>query len=367
VKNYHAEWSLINILKHGIGVHHARIPRAIANFILYLFNKKHIRYLICTSTLIEGVNTVAKNVILYDNKINTKKIDYFTFNNIVGRSGRMFEHFIGNVYLLQPPPEKELPMVDLPIYSQNENVARSLLINIDEKDLKENSRLKMKAIYENEIISLSTLRKNKGVDPELQIEFAKELSANYLEWHQFLCWSRKPSYDQLEFICNIIWKFFNGSNLGSGSVISPRQLAYMINKLKGTFKDSLNAYLNPNSNIDNAISKVLDFRKLWAGFHFPRLLITINNIQEELYIKHGMSCGSYLFYAKEIENYCLPVNMIALEEYGLPVEISMTLKNFVNFNGTFEEMIGGIKKIDANRLGNDPIEKFIFTLFQKYI
>jgi hypothetical protein len=366
-KNYHTEWILIDILKHGIGVHHARIPRAVANFILYLFNKKHIKYLVCTSTLIEGVNTVAKNVVLYDNRINTRKIDYFTFNNIVGRSGRMFEHFIGNVYLLQPPPEKELPIVDLPIYSQDENTAKSLLLNVDESDLKESSRLKMKAIYENGIISLTTLRKNMGVDPELQIEFAKDLNTNYLSWHPFLYWSRKPSYDQLKFICNKIWNSFNGSNLGSGSVISSEQLTYMIFNLKGKFKESLDAYLRPTYNIDKAISKVLDFRKLWAGFHFPRLLITINNIQEEIYTKRGMPCGSYAFYAKEIENYCLPANMIALEEYGLPAEISMTLRSLVNFDGTFEEVISRMKKIDANRLRNDRIERFIFKLFQKYI
>lgn len=59
--------------------------------------------------------------------------------------------------------------------------------------------------------------------------------------------------------------------------------------------------------------------------------------------------------------------MIALEEYGLPVEISMTLRNLVNFDGTFEKLINDMKILDADGLKNDRIEKFIFKLFQKYI
>jgi hypothetical protein len=97
------------------------------------------------------------------------------------------------------------------------------------------------------------------------------------------------------------------------------------------------------------------------------LLIAINNIQEEVYARRGIPCGSYIFYAKEIENYCLSANMIAVEEYGLPVEISMTLRNLVNFDGTFEKLINDMKILDADGLKNDRIEKFIFKLFQKYI
>lgn len=96
--NYHPQWILPDCLEYGVGIHHGKIPRAIAQKCIKLFNEGKIRYLICTSTLIEGVNTKAKNVIVYDNKIAKNKFDYFTFNNICGRSGRMFSHFIGHIY-----------------------------------------------------------------------------------------------------------------------------------------------------------------------------------------------------------------------------------------------------------------------------
>lgn len=102
-ENYHPEWILAKAIEHGIGIHHGKNPRALSQQCVKLFNKGLLRCLICTSTLIEGVNTKAKNVVIYDNKISTSKIDFFTFNNICGRSGRMFSHYIGHVYLGTAP------------------------------------------------------------------------------------------------------------------------------------------------------------------------------------------------------------------------------------------------------------------------
>ena len=74
------------------------------------FERGEINFLVCTSTLIEGVNTKAKNVIVYDQSIGRTRrpIDLFTFNNIRGRSGRMFSHVTGRVYLFKRAPEPPL-------------------------------------------------------------------------------------------------------------------------------------------------------------------------------------------------------------------------------------------------------------------
>ncbi len=98
-EHFHPQWLVGRALAHGVGVHHGRLPRALAQFIVRSFNEDKLRFLVCTSTLIEGVNTKAKNVVIFDNMIAKEKFDYFTFNNIRGRSGRMFEHFIGRVFL----------------------------------------------------------------------------------------------------------------------------------------------------------------------------------------------------------------------------------------------------------------------------
>lgn len=55
-----------------------------------------IKYLFCTSTIIEGVNTSAKNIIYYDStKGRRTPIDFFDYSNIKGRAGRLMVHYIG--------------------------------------------------------------------------------------------------------------------------------------------------------------------------------------------------------------------------------------------------------------------------------
>ena len=79
-REYHEDWLLTRGLEAGIGLHHGRIPRSIAEFMVRAFNDGLLSFLVCTSTLIEGVNTKAKNVVIFDNKVARRKFDYFTFN-----------------------------------------------------------------------------------------------------------------------------------------------------------------------------------------------------------------------------------------------------------------------------------------------
>lgn len=60
VNNYGQDWTCSKALTNGIGIHHGALPRAIQQKSIDLFNSKQIKYLLCTSTMIEGVNTAAK-------------------------------------------------------------------------------------------------------------------------------------------------------------------------------------------------------------------------------------------------------------------------------------------------------------------
>jgi hypothetical protein len=86
-ENFGRNWELSRIVGSGIAVHHGRIPRSMASRFVRLFNTGELPILICTSTLIEGVNTAAKSVLIYDKQIDRKDYDFFTFSNIRGRAG----------------------------------------------------------------------------------------------------------------------------------------------------------------------------------------------------------------------------------------------------------------------------------------
>ena len=83
-ETYHPAWIVGKAVRQGIGIHHGRLPRALVHHMVRLFNHARIPFLIVTVTLIEGVNTAAKNVVILDNKIAARKYDYFTFSNIRG-------------------------------------------------------------------------------------------------------------------------------------------------------------------------------------------------------------------------------------------------------------------------------------------
>ena len=186
--NYHSQWILPDCLEYGIGIHHGKIPRAIAQKCIKLFNEGKIRFLICTSTLIEGVNTKAKSVIVYDNKIARTKFDYFTFNNICGRSGRMGSYFIGHIYLFHEPPAPELPLVDFPIFTQTDDAPEKLLINVDVADLNESSKRKLKKYFEQDVLSQETLKKNSYIDLDRQLDLANFIQGKLKEIHDLMKW-----------------------------------------------------------------------------------------------------------------------------------------------------------------------------------
>lgn len=105
-ENYTDKNDLSVSARHGILHHHGGIHRAVAQIVVRLYEQcPEASVLLATSSLIEGVNTSAENVILWNNKRGSAKFDSFTYRNIAGRSGRMFRHFVGNVYTLEPPPD----------------------------------------------------------------------------------------------------------------------------------------------------------------------------------------------------------------------------------------------------------------------
>jgi len=57
--------------------------------------------LVSTTTITEGVNTSAKNLIITNNKKGTKSLKKFDAKNIAGRAGRFLKYYSGRVIVLQ--------------------------------------------------------------------------------------------------------------------------------------------------------------------------------------------------------------------------------------------------------------------------
>jgi hypothetical protein len=346
--NYHPKWLAARALRNGIGIHHGRMPRALAHHIVRLFNEGRLPWLIVTSTLIEGVNTVAKNVVIVDNKIGTRKFDFFTYSNIRGRSGRMFRHFVGKVIVYGEPPEKRTKTVDVPAYSQGPDAPLSLLIQLPWNELSTASRERLQPYYEQQLVSIGTLRAVPGTDPAVILAIARILHADPRGWSNRLAWTGRPTYSQLLAACELIFQLSGGRH--RGGVSSGEQLAKRIDLVRShrgqirSLADEQMRFAGARINADDAVEDVLDFIREWPTYKFPRLLMLLQTITEDIFGRYNLPAGDYRHYSGAVKTLFRPPMLNVLEEYGLPAPLTERLQRFVPTDAT----IGQIDEVLAH-------------------
>lgn len=357
-REFHPDWILPTGLPAGIGIHHGKIPRSIGQFMVRAFNEEQLRFLICTSTLIEGVNTKAKNVIILDNEIAQQKFDYFTFNNIKGRSGRMFQHFIGRVFLFHSPPLDELPFIDFPVVSQGDDTPNSILVQMDDADLTRESRERLEQFRSQRLLPLELLKEQAIFEPEDLLHLAEAVANLTASDAANLAWKNFPKYEQLEFCSELLWNSLVGKS--HGGVRSSRQLAWKLNRLSKmqTIRSRVEEELQPGlyaaESPDEAVERVLQFDRTWASFEVPRLFTALDAIQKHVLSERRLPTGNYKSYINRVENLFRRPFYIALEEYGLPLQLTdrMNLKTAQSI----DEALGQIADYPSGRLMH-PFER----------
>lgn len=357
---FHSDWVLPRALRSGIAIHYGPLPRSIANEMVRFFNGGRIQFLICTSTLIEGVNTKAKNVIIFDNMIAREKLDYFTFNNIKGRSGRMFEHFVGRVFQFDKEPQAELPFVDFPLHSQGNNTPESLLIQIDEEDLGEQARERIGNTVDGSPLPIYVLRENHGIEPGAQIALANAILSDLSRYNTLLAWSNMPKYKELGVCCDLIWEFWIGR--ARNGVYSAKQLTLKLWQLLDQqptakrIESELQAdpqYAAKTTN--EAVERILRFDRNWASFDFPQYLMALGRIQEYIFKREKMPYGDYSYYSSRVESLFQPELCAPLDEYGIPASIT-TKCPFLFKAESVTDALNNLTRVNLNILDLHPYE-----------
>lgn len=95
-ENIHERWYVVQLLKKGVLLHNGTLPKKLREKIVSLYeNQKEITTILTTSTLIDGVNTSAENLLITRSRIKTSKMSDFELGNLIGRTGRTNKHFVG--------------------------------------------------------------------------------------------------------------------------------------------------------------------------------------------------------------------------------------------------------------------------------
>ncbi|MBK1873059.1 DEAD/DEAH box helicase [Marinobacter sp. 1-3A] len=324
------DWTLVDCLKYRIGVHDGALQKHLTSSIIDYFNSGILKTLFCTATIIEGVNTTAKNVVFFDHKKGRNTpIDFFDYSNIKGRAGRLMEHYVGRIFNFNPTPKHDQIYIDIPFFEQNP-ISDEVLININNEDVldKESEQYQyLSKIPENEkeIFSRNSLY-IRGQDALIS-RIRQDIRENY----ELICWDSTPRYRQLEYCLGLAWDYLikPGENVNpmTKKKIVKVTFDYGINKsiielVKNNFvyKKKLERYdsWSDKEILDESIRDSFQILRHWFQYKIPKWLLVVNELQRFVCSELGVKPGNYTFYASSIESDFVRENLTILSEYGVP-------------------------------------------------
>jgi replicative superfamily II helicase len=102
----HPKFSLAEIIKRGIAYHHGKLPFHVRLLVEDGIRKKEVKTIICTTTLLQGVNLPVQNILIRNPNLFTRrkkdsiKLSNYEIANLRGRAGRLLKDFVGRTYIL---------------------------------------------------------------------------------------------------------------------------------------------------------------------------------------------------------------------------------------------------------------------------
>jgi POLQ-like helicase len=100
--HFGAASQLANAASRGIFVHHGNTPNGLRLSIEYAMQKELVRFVVCTSTLAQGVNLPIRYLIVSGTSQGTRPTTVRDFQNLLGRAGRAGMHTEGLIVFGDP-------------------------------------------------------------------------------------------------------------------------------------------------------------------------------------------------------------------------------------------------------------------------
>lgn len=346
-QNYTDNWGLVELLRRGIGFHHGRMPRALASALVRGFNRGRFNILLCTSTLIEGVNTAAKSVFIWDKKIDGNDVDFFTFSNIRGRAGRMGRHYVGKVFYFHPAPEEEQHDVQVPGLGSGGDIDE-ILVHYDAAEIPRVAQQQISAWQSSTGLSIDELKRFGGLGFDrlaglkALVDELSPIQIQRLSWQQF------PKYNELKETAELIWKAFNLTRSGAWTA---SQLTLLLWRLYR--EPSMSAFLKTMFGGKRPMQPDDLFAFLRScEFSFPEMMMCL---QTSL-VNNRQSDADYALFVARLENWFRPEAIKSLEEIGFPIVLFERLGATVSNSTTVDQAIDIAMRAAQGRSDLAPIE-----------
>ncbi|HBI0010210.1 TPA: hypothetical protein I2051_000389 [Staphylococcus aureus] len=348
-------WEMKDILSYRIGIHNGDFPRHMTINQLKYFEQELLNVLFVTTSLIEGVNTSAKNVLIYSKNKGKNVLDYFDYQNIKGRAGRMGKHYIGKIYNFEIPPKKEKFSLDIPFIDQ-EKVSDEVLLNLRDNDINYENRKRIQAIKSKLPAELVEIFKDNAFSIERQKKLYFDVLENISEYENDLLWKNNiPSYSELRETLFLVYKnlenekinykYINSLSIKCLKIINEEPLSKIIMNEFNYYK-KIKKFKTEITCLDNAILLTFRFLKRESGYKIPKYLMILQSILNFIYKNKTDSKVDYTYFSSLIESERVNENLMFLIDYGIPTSTLRKIQKNISFElKTKEEIEQRIQQI----------------------
>lgn len=362
-ENYDYSWDLTLLVKRGFGIHNGALHRSLSQIQIKLFEETEngLNSLISTSSIIEGVNTSAQNVIVWKSSGRGFRFNNFSYKNLIGRAGRMFKHFIGNIFILDKTPKEEATQLEIPFPDEilgnidaqkhHDILTREQVAKIDQHDKE------MTVILGDSFGNLKNQEPMQSDDFDLLKNIAGKIRSNPNSW---LSLSILNNEDPSKWDSSLYKILRNNPNLAE---IEYSKQVEFIKILSHNWDFTIPQMLEELDEVGIGINQFFKLERN-ISFKFSSFLSDVNTLIKKI---TGSNFDLSPFISK-LSSAFLPSIVYQLEEFGLPRMLSRKihiarLYDFEDIENTLTMALDWFRSTNSELLA----EKLNLNLFEKYI